>query len=225
MTVISRRWPGIHRGFPQRHIPGWNGRYGSWEWHWCPTWKRWTGTCPLAPLKGHVDAENERRRGQGQAEWKGPNDFDPDYEGNQPKQLRYREPTRARIEQFTRAAIAAAASVAAHQVGSAKSPEKAGAVGWQEPWDSYPVPKQTGPGDLVTKGLLALALAGALTGAHELLRGRSRLPSSALANQLETRLSRGLQRQLGTPTSRVGGMAFRFNWAANLRALQGGSIK
>ncbi len=202
-------------------------RGGVHRWHDCARWDWYNSlTCPLSPLAYHVDTrvvEELTKRGRRKMEEKKrkEDEYDEPFKTGK-KQLRYRVPTRAREEEFTRAAVRAAASVRASAGDGAKA-RKGQERG--EEWLEHPALRPTGPPDFVTKGLLALALAAALIAGLEVLRRGGQGPSSRLVPRLEMRLSSGLQRQLQTRTPRRGGTGYQFNWAANLRTLLGGSTR
>ncbi len=225
MTFISRRWPKIHTGFPQKHVPGWNGSYGSSGWHKCTRWNWWTGRCPLSPIFGHEEEEKKRRARLTERQRKVEDYESGDHESEEKYRhgLRYREPTQSGLKEFTREAIAAATSLVADQsLRGSRGPQEEEGERWRG-LEGVPVLRPSGSGDDAMRVLLALALASALTGAAEILRRSGRSGSSKLVPQLEPRLSRGLQQQSQMRSPRGGGMGYRFNWAANLRGLLGAS--
>ncbi len=224
MTFICRRWPGIPTNFPQRYIPGRNGTYGSEAWHRCTRWNWWTGRCPLTPIFGHVAEEQKRRKRLGRRGRK-VEDEDGDRQEGKRVGLRYRVPTRLQEEAFARAAIAAAASVGAYSAARPRASGQKAAGGGLEPIVGKRVLKEATLPDFLKTGLLALAIASALTGAHEMLVRSGRAPSLGMAGPLEKRLSLGLQSQLSSRPPARGGMAYQFNWAASLRTLLGSSRK
>lgn len=149
-----------------------------------------------------------------------------DYETTAKRErLRYRVPTRERQAYFRREAVRAAVAIGTHTPDGARKALGEGEAPWEGISVSVPELKPSlGTGD-VRQVLFALVLSSVLATAAGVLLGHGLKASLPMAANLELQLS-GVLRQRSMRTVKGGaGQGFRFDSAARLARLTGGSVR